>query len=83
MGSLKEAGGNLIGNESLKQTGREQNQRGQEQEAKGQLTDLGKGISDRVTGSLGGAVAGLTGDRAGQQKYADQHVSLTFGSVWY
>lgn len=75
MGSLKEAGGNLIGNEGLKQAGREQNAQGQEQEAKGQLSDLGKGVSDRVTGAVGGAVASLTGDRAGQQKYADQHVS--------
>lgn len=73
MGSLKEAGGNLIGNESLRQAGREQNQLGQEQEAKGQLSDLGQGISDRVKGSLGGAVAGLTGDREAQAKFADQH----------
>ena len=55
------------------QQGREQNLQGQGQEAKGQLSDLGQGISDRVQGSLGGAVAGLTGDRESQAKYADKH----------
>lgn len=80
MGSLKEAAGNLIGNESLKQGGREQNERGQGQEAKGQLTDLGQGVGDRVSGAVGGAFAGLTGDRAGQEKYANQHVSSSRNS---
>merc|ERR1711939_340786 len=60
MGSLKETAGNLTGNESLKQQGREQNLQGQ-------------GHSDRVQGTLGGAVAGLTNDRESQQKYADIH----------
>ena len=73
VGSLKESVGNLTGNESLKQQGREQNLQGQSEEAKGQLTDLGQGISDRVQGTLGGAVAGLTNDREAQQKYADMH----------
>jgi len=73
IGSGKETLGNLIGSEGLKQQGREQNQAGQEEEAKGQLSDLGKGIGDRVQGAVGGAVAGLTGDREGQAKYADQH----------
>lgn len=73
MGSAKETFGNLIGSEGLKAQGREQNRQGQEQEAKGQLSDLGQGLSDRAHGALGGAVAGLTGDRAAQQKYADQH----------
>lgn len=73
MGSAKETVGNLLGNENLKQQGREQNFQGQGQEAKGQLSDLGKGIGDRVQGSVGGAVAGLTGDRAEQAKYADIH----------
>lgn len=75
VGSLKEATGNLIGNESLKEGGRQQNEHGQAQEAKGQLSDLGKGVSDRVGGTLGGAVSALTGDRAGQEKYQNQHVS--------
>jgi uncharacterized protein YjbJ (UPF0337 family) len=73
IGSAKEAAGNLFGNENLKQQGREQNLQGQGQEAKGQLSDLGQGISDRVQGSLGGAVAGLTGDREEQAKYANLH----------
>jgi hypothetical protein len=73
MGSGKETIGNLIGSEDLKRQGREQNASGQAQEAKGQLSDLGNGIGDRVTGAVGGAVAGLTGDRAGQQNFAHQH----------
>ena len=73
VGSIKETVGNLTGNENLKQQGREQNLQGQGQEAKGQLSDLGKGIGDRVQGTLGGAVAGLTNDRESQAKYADLH----------
>lgn len=73
IGSGKETLGNLIGSEDLKRQGREQNASGQAQEAKGQLSDLGSGIGDRVTGAVGGAVASLTGDRVGQEKYADQH----------
>jgi uncharacterized protein YjbJ (UPF0337 family) len=73
IGSGKETIGNLIGSEDLKRQGREQNASGQAQEAKGQLSDFGSGIGDRVSGAVGSAVAGLTGDREGQQKYADQH----------
>ena len=73
IGSGKETIGNLIGSEDLKRQGREQNAAGRVQEAKGQLDDLSSGIGDRLTGAVGGAVAGLTGDRAAQQKYADQH----------
>lgn len=73
VGSAKEAVGNLIGNENLRQQGREQNAQGQGKEAKGQLSDLGKGVSDRVQGSLGSAVAGLTGDREEQAKYNEIH----------
>ena len=57
----------------MKQAGREQNLAGQGQEARGQLSDLGKGIGDRAQGALGGAMAGLTGDRAAQEMYAAQH----------
>jgi len=73
MGSAKETVGNLVGSEDWKQAGREQNLQGQQAEAKGQLSDYGKGISDRVQGAVGGAAASLTGDRTGQQKYADMH----------
>lgn len=73
VGSAKETVGNLLGNENLKQQGREQNLQGQGQEAKGQLSDYGKGISDRVQGAAGGAAAALTGDRAEQARYADMH----------
>lgn len=73
IGSAKETVGNLLGNESLKQQGRDQNFQGQGQEAKGQLSDLGKGVSDRVQGTLGGAASALTGDRSGQAKFADIH----------
>jgi uncharacterized protein YjbJ (UPF0337 family) len=47
IGSAKEALGGLIGNESLKQAGAQQNQEGKGQEAAGQLSDLGAGVSDR------------------------------------
>ncbi|KAG9774775.1 hypothetical protein ABEF93_004657 [Exophiala dermatitidis] len=73
IGSAKETVGNLLGNESLKQEGRDQNAQGQGKEAKGQLNDLGKGVSDRVQGALGSAVAGLTGDRTEQEKYNEIH----------
>merc|ERR1711939_343167 len=67
------ANGTRLWARSRKQQAREQNLQGQGQEAKGQLSDLGQGISDRVQGTLGGAVAGLTNDRESQQKYADIH----------
>ena len=73
MGSVKEATGNLLGNQNMVNNGRQQNEAGQAQEAKGQLKDLGEGASDRLQGALGGAVAGLTGDRSEQSRYADMH----------
>ncbi len=73
IGSMKEAVGNVIGSEDWKQAGRQQNAAGQAQEAKGQLSDFGQGVGDRVTGAVGGATAALTGDKAAQAKYADQH----------
>lgn len=53
----------------MKTSGREQNLQGQEQEAKGQLSDLGSGIGNRVQGTVGGAMAGLTGDKTGEAHY--------------
>lgn len=38
------------------------NEEGKAQEAAGQLNDLGSGIKDRVSGTVGGAVAGMTGE---------------------
>ncbi|KAL2023170.1 hypothetical protein VTK56DRAFT_3776 [Thermocarpiscus australiensis] len=72
-GSAKEFVGSAIGNETLKQAGREQNRAGQEQEARGQLNDYASGVGDRVTGAVGSAVAGLTGDRSKQAEYQDRH----------
>ncbi|KAF5020672.1 hypothetical protein F66182_7306 [Fusarium sp. NRRL 66182] len=68
-GSAKETIGNLIGNESLKQSGREQNLEGRNQEAKGQLNDLGSGIGDRAKGAVGGAVSSITGDKEREAHY--------------
>ncbi|KAL2127022.1 hypothetical protein VTI74DRAFT_11470 [Chaetomium olivicolor] len=73
IGSAKEFVGGLVGNESLKQSGREQNLSGQEQEARGQVKDYTSGVGDRVSGAVGSAVAGLTGDRAKQAEYQDRH----------
>jgi len=72
-GSAKESIGGLIGNESLKNAGRQQNLEGQQQQARGQLSDFGSGIGDRVQGTVGGAVAGLTGDKSGQAHYESLH----------
>ncbi|KXH59823.1 hypothetical protein CNYM01_05400 [Colletotrichum nymphaeae SA-01] len=73
VGSAKETVGGLVGSENLKQQGREQNLEGQQQEAKGQLNDYTSGIGNRVQGTIGGAVAGLTGDKAGQAHYEGLH----------
>jgi len=73
VGSGKEMLGNLIGAEGLKKEGIEQNREGKAQEAQGQLSDLGGGIADRAKGAVGGAVAGLTGDQAEQERRRLQH----------
>ena len=73
MGSAKEAFGGLVGSEGMKQQGQEQHAVGQQQEAKGQLNDLGKGVQDRVGGTVGGMVAGVTGDREEQKRREAQH----------
>ena len=57
------------GTQSLKSAGRQQNLEGQQQEAKGQLNDLSSGIGSRIQGTVGGAVAGATGDSEGQAHY--------------
>ncbi|RDW81977.1 hypothetical protein BP6252_03089 [Coleophoma cylindrospora] len=73
VGSAKEAVGGLIGSEDLKRAGAQQNAEGKGQEAQGQLSDFGSGIANRVTGAVGGAVAGVTGDREAQLKAQEQH----------
>ena len=59
--------------QNLKQSGRQQNLEGQEQEARGQISDFASGAADRVAGTVGGAVAGLTGDRTKEAEYQHQH----------
>ncbi|PTB64221.1 hypothetical protein BBK36DRAFT_1124824 [Trichoderma citrinoviride] len=73
VGAAKETLGGLVGNESLKQSGREQNLEGQQQEAKGQIRDYSHGLGDRAQGTVGSAVAGLTGDKEGQIHYEQLH----------
>ncbi|KAI1270062.1 hypothetical protein F5Y18DRAFT_421544 [Xylariaceae sp. FL1019] len=72
-GSAKETVGHLIGSESLKASGRQQNEEGQAQEAAGTLSDAGVGAANRIGGTLGSAVAGVTGNTKAQQDYQDQH----------
>ena len=73
VGAAKEAVGGFVGAEGLKQEGIRQNQEGKGQEAAGQVSDLGKGIHDRVGGTIGGAVAGLTGNDAQRAEAQRQH----------
>ncbi|KAH7380312.1 hypothetical protein DE146DRAFT_761045 [Phaeosphaeria sp. MPI-PUGE-AT-0046c] len=73
VGAAKEALGGFVGAEGLKQEGIRQNQEGKGQEAAGQMSDLGKGLSDRVGGTIGGAVAGLTGNDAQRAEAQKQH----------
>ena len=62
-----------MGAEGLKQEGIRQNQEGKGQEAQGQLSDLGKGVSDRIGGTVGAAVAGLTGNQESANAAQRQH----------
>ncbi|KAF7715336.1 Uncharacterized protein PECH_007251 [Penicillium ucsense] len=73
VGSAKEAIGNAIGNQGLREAGAKQNAAGKEQEAKGQLKDWGQGVENRAQGHLGAVGAAITGDRAKQQEYEDIH----------
>ena len=65
--------GNALGMEGLKKEGIEQNQQGKAQEAQGQLSDLGKGAGDRVQGTVGGIIAGVTGNTDAQKAFEEQH----------
>jgi len=62
-----------VGAEGLKQDGIRQNKEGKGQEAAGQVNDLGKGVADRIGGTIGGAVAGLTGNAAQKEEALKQH----------
>ncbi|KAF2858428.1 hypothetical protein K470DRAFT_259842 [Piedraia hortae CBS 480.64] len=73
LGSAKEAIGGLVGADGLKQQGTQQRTEGEAKQASGELSDLGAGVSDRVKGTLGGAAAGLTGDREKQLEYQTMH----------
>lgn len=73
MGSAKQAVGGFVGADSLKQSGKQQQRDGEAREAKGQATDVASGISDRLTGTVGGAVSSLTGNKKAEGAYAKQH----------
>lgn len=73
VGALKEGIGGLTGAEGLRQEGIRQNEEGKAQQAQGQLSDLGKGVADRVGGTIGGAVAGITGNPAQKSEAQKQH----------
>jgi uncharacterized protein YjbJ (UPF0337 family) len=73
VGAAKEAVGGFVGAEGLKQEGIQQNKEGKGQEAAGQVSDLGKGLGDRIGGTVGGAVAGLTGNERQKAEAERQH----------
>ncbi|KAL8806518.1 MAG: hypothetical protein Q9182_001301 [Xanthomendoza sp. 2 TL-2023] len=73
IGSAKESLGGLVGAESLKKEGAQQNAQGKGQEAQGQLSDLGSGVKDRVQGTLGGIGASVTGDREKEEEMRLKH----------
>ncbi|KAL8890622.1 MAG: hypothetical protein Q9215_002268 [Flavoplaca cf. flavocitrina] len=73
MGSAKESMGGLIGSESMKKEGAQQNAEGKGQEAQGQLSDFGSGVQDRVKGAVGGMAAGITGDREKEEEMRMKH----------
>jgi len=73
VGAAKESIGNLVGAEGLKQEGIQQNREGKGQEAQGQLSDLGQGVKDRIGGTVGGALAGLSGDQTEEERRRLQH----------
>ncbi|KAF1821126.1 uncharacterized protein K489DRAFT_382165 [Dissoconium aciculare CBS 342.82] len=73
IGAGKEFVGGTLGLQGLKTEGQQQNEQGKAQEAAGQLKDYGTGIQERVAGTVGGAIAGLTGDAAEQERRQAQH----------
>ncbi|KAL8770661.1 MAG: hypothetical protein Q9209_003729 [Squamulea sp. 1 TL-2023] len=73
LGSARESVGGLIGSESLKKEGAQQNAEGKGQEAQGQLSDFGSGVQDRVKGTVGGIAASITGDREKEEEMRMKH----------
>ncbi|KAF8545514.1 hypothetical protein BDD12DRAFT_721942 [Trichophaea hybrida] len=73
VGSGKEFVGNVLESNDLKNEGRQQNQEGQGREAAGQIKDYVGGAVDRVTGTIGSAVAGVTGNSQAKDAYQNQH----------
>ena len=63
----------MLPEQNLKQEGDRQNAEGKGQEAQGQLNDFGSGVMNRVSGAVGGAVSGITGDREAQLRAQEQH----------
>jgi len=57
----------------LKHEGQQQNAAGKGQEAQGQVNDFASGVTNRVGGTVEGAVAGLAGDREAQAAAQDRH----------
>ena len=73
VGSGKEYLGNLTGSEQMKKEGAQQNREGKGQEAQGQLNDYASGMGQRMEGKLGGAVAGMKGDKQEFEQKMDKH----------
>ncbi|TGZ81612.1 hypothetical protein EX30DRAFT_318748 [Ascodesmis nigricans] len=73
LGSGKEFVGNLVGNKSLTDEGRDQNAQGQTRETVGQVKDFVGGAADRVVGTVGSGLASVTGNKNAEQSYQKQH----------
>lgn len=60
--------GNLVGNKSLTDEGRDQNAQGQTRETVGQVKDFVGGAADRVVGTVGSGLASVTGNKNAERK---------------
>jgi uncharacterized protein YjbJ (UPF0337 family) len=73
VGAAKESIGSALGSADLKAAGHRQAEEGRQQQAAGEVRDYTSGLANRMQGSVGGAVAGLTGDTQGQKHYEHLH----------
>jgi indoleamine 2,3-dioxygenase len=78
IGSAKQSVGTLIGNESLRRQGEEQNEKGKEEEAARQVRDWGEGVGQRVKGKAGEVYSSMKPEEPGQEgvdrlKYKQMH----------